>query len=152
MEIENKHKTNTKQIRRKYKTNTKEIKTKDEGNTTKIRNNYHGSRPRREAERIIWAVGELPWVQNHFNSTLINILPLLDIFPWTTLRMNGCKRYSMLGCSIRDQTLIDVVPITWTIVIFFHSKYSDEQSEVPTSFFDPSFLFLSITFTRISSV
>merc|ERR1719187_556923 len=67
-----------------------------------------GARPRREAERIIWAVGELP------------------------LRMNGCKRYSMLGCSIRDQTLIDVVPIT--------------------SFFDPSFLFLSITFTRISSV
>ena len=33
---------------------------KDDGNTTKIRNNYHGSRPRREAERIIWAVGELP--------------------------------------------------------------------------------------------
>ena len=31
----------------------------------------------------------------------------------TTLRMNGWRRYSMLGCSIKDQTLMDVVPITW---------------------------------------
>ena len=30
----------------------------------------------------------------------------------TTLRMNGWSRYSMFGCSIRDHTLIDVVPIT----------------------------------------
>ena len=121
-----------------------------------------GARPRREAERTIWAVGEFPWTEglmwtyrSRISCQQSSVFFLLRL-SLTTLRMNGCRRYSMLGCSIRDQTLMDVVPITWIAFKNEHNFLDWNPASfyhvTQTSFFEPSFLFLSITFTLISSV